>query len=175
MPVLPDLLLPDDHVRGPEGAPVLLVYADFECPYCQAAQGILRRVEERLEGGLRRVYRHFPLRQRHPRADAAAEAAEAAAAQGRFWPMHDALFAQRGRLEDHDLRAAAVVAEVPDPDAVLAAVAAGTHAPRVERDLAHGREDGVQATPAFLAQGVLVPGAFDARSLIEALRGAPPT
>src|SRR5688500_18268952 len=106
--VMPDRLIepvgPEDHVRGAEDAELeLVMYGDFECPYCAAAQSILDRVQARLDGRLRFVFRHFPLDEVHPHARQAAEAAEAAAAQGRFWEMHDALYAARGRLIERDL------------------------------------------------------------------------
>jgi protein-disulfide isomerase len=88
---------PGDRARGPEDGRLVVVYGDYECPFCAA-------VEVRIRGlPLRVVFRHFPIRSSHPRAAAAAHAAEAAAAQGAFWPMHDALFADQGRLEDPHL------------------------------------------------------------------------
>src|SRR3954454_4797384 len=99
---------PDDHVAGPTEAPLeLVMYGDFQCPYCNAAQSIVRRVRERLDGRLRVVFRHLPLTEVHPDAERAAEAAEAAAAQGSFWEMHDALYANGGRFAEHDLVALA--------------------------------------------------------------------
>src|SRR4051795_4592579 len=93
-----------DHVAGPYDAPLeLVMYGDFQCPYCTAAQSIVRRVRERLDGRLRFVFRHLPLTEVHPDAQRAAEAAEAAAAQGSFWEMHDALYADGGRLGERDL------------------------------------------------------------------------
>jgi protein-disulfide isomerase len=94
-------LSPDDHVRGPESAPVAIVYGDYECPFCAQLELRLRAVPLRL------VFRHFPVRASHPRAQAAAHAAEAAAAQGAFWAMHDSLFDDQGRLEDPHLWARA--------------------------------------------------------------------
>ena len=88
---------PDDHVRGPEGARTVIVYGDYECPFCAALEVRLRALP------LRVVFRHFPVRASHPRAQAAAHAAEAAAAQDAFWEMHDALFDDQGRLEDPHL------------------------------------------------------------------------
>jgi protein-disulfide isomerase len=95
-------LAADDHVRGPDDGRLAIVYADFECPYCAQLNA---RLGER--PAVRRVFRHFPVPSKHPRARAAAEAAEAAALQGRFWEMHDALFADQGRLEDPQLWARA--------------------------------------------------------------------
>jgi protein-disulfide isomerase len=88
-------------VRGPDGAPLAIVYGDYECPFCAVVEVRLRVLP------LRVVFRHFPVRASHPRAQAAAHAAEAAAAQGAFWPMHDALFDDQGRLEDPHLWARA--------------------------------------------------------------------
>jgi protein-disulfide isomerase len=88
---------PDDHRRGPEGAPVVIEYADYECPFCAALHGRLNTLELQL------VFRHFPVRSSHPRAWAAATAAEAAAVQGRFWEMHDVLLSDQARLEDPHL------------------------------------------------------------------------
>src|SRR5215469_5703918 len=92
---------PEDHLRGPVQAPLVIEYADFECPFCAALSAKLARVE------VHRVFRHFPVRSSHPRAWAAACAAEAAGAQGRFWEMHDLLFSDQGRLEDPHLWARA--------------------------------------------------------------------
>ena len=88
---------PDDHVRGPGDARTVIVYGDYECPFCAALEVRLRALP------LRMAFRHFPVRSSHPRAQAAALAAEAAAVQGAFWPMHDALFDDQGRLEDPHL------------------------------------------------------------------------
>jgi protein-disulfide isomerase len=159
----------DDHVKGPAGAELVLVmYGDFECPYCAAAQGILRRVEERLGDHLQIVFRHFPLDWLHPHALHAAQAAEAAAAQGAFWEMHDALYAGRGHLEDADLVAHAERLGL-DAAAVDAALRGGTYADRVAHDRETAIASGVTGTPGFFANGKRVEGAFDAGSLVIAL------
>ena len=129
-----------DHVRGPDGAPLLIVYADFECPYCAA-------LEQRLSGRrLRLIFRHFPVRSSHPRAWPAACAAEAAAQQGRFWEMHDALFADQARLEDPHLwdraRTLGLDLERFDADRRTPEVAE-----RVKRDFRAGVRAGVVTTP----------------------------
>ncbi len=98
-----------DHVDGPDDAAhVLLMYGDYECPYTRAAHVAVRALQERQartgDGTFRYVFGHFPLREIHPHAQAAAEAAEAAQAQGRFWAMHDRLFAHQRALADDDLR-----------------------------------------------------------------------
>jgi protein-disulfide isomerase len=134
----------EDRQRGPADAPLVIEYADFECPYCAA-------VSQDLAGlTLRRVFRHFPVRSSHPRAWAAACAAEAAALQGRFWEMHDALFADQARLEDPHLwdRARRLNLDLDRferdrrSDAVVA---------RVKRDFESGVRAGVVTTPTLFA------------------------
>jgi protein-disulfide isomerase len=137
---------PDDHVRGPQDAPLVVEYADFECHFCRLAHG-------RLEGmTLRRVFRHFPVRSKHPRAWAAACAAEAAARQGRFWDMHDSLYADQGRLDDPHLWARAeelgLDLERFDADRRSEEVMA-----RVRRDFESGIRAGVVTTPTFFRDG----------------------
>lgn len=161
---------PDDHALGRPDAPhVLTMYADFECPFCQAAQSILPRVRKRLGDELLLIYRHFPVDARHPRARQAAHVAEAAAAQGSFWEMHDALFDLRGELELPALLKAAARLELDVPR-IEAELDAGSHDPRIEADLASGRRSGVTGTPAFFARTQPITGAFDAGSLVDALR-----
>src|SRR3954451_321729 len=93
-----------DHVRGEAGAPVILEYGDYECPYSRQAFRSIQRVERERTGGVRFAFRHFPLVDIHPHALAAAGAAEAAGLQGRFWEMHELLFHRQKALEDDDLR-----------------------------------------------------------------------
>jgi Na+:H+ antiporter, NhaA family len=165
---------PDDHVAGPSDAPLeLVMYGDFQCPYCTAAQGPVRRVRERLGDELRFAFRHFPIPELHPDARRAAEAAEAAAAQGAFWPMHDALYSSGGRLREDEIVATAAGLGL-DAERLRAELRDGTHAARVDRDLDSGVRSGVAGTPGFFANGVLLEGAFDAGSLIEALRSGGP-
>jgi NhaA family Na+:H+ antiporter len=163
----------DDHVAGPFDAPLeLVMYGDFQCPYCSAAQSIVRRVRERLDGRLRFVFRHLPLIEVHPDAQRAAEAAEAAAAQGSFWEMHDALYANGGRLGFEDLVAVADRIGL-DTERFRADLGSGAFAARVARDDVAARANGVTATPAFFVNGVRHTEAFDARSLVEALTSDP--
>ncbi len=147
------------------------MYADFECPFCQAAQGILERVHRRLGEDLLLVARHFPVDARHPLARDAARAVEAAAAQGAFWEMHDALFALRGDLARPKLLRAADGLGL-DAQAVEAAFDDGSADERIEADHASGERSGVTGTPAFFAGRTQILGAFDAGSLVDALRGS---
>ena len=153
-------LLEQDHVRGPDGAPLVIVYADFECPYCAAAEVKLKGAQ------LRIAFRHFPVRSSHPRAWPAACAAEAAALQGGFWEMHDLLFADQGRLEDPHLWARArtlgLDLERFDADRRSPAVMA-----RVRGDFESGVRGGVVTTPTLVANGALRTGEVDVHSLEE--------
>jgi NhaA family Na+:H+ antiporter len=163
---------PDDHVDGPADAPLeLVMYGDFQCPFCTAAQPILRRVRGRLEGRLRFAFRQFPLRSLHPDAERAAQASEAAAAQGAFWAMHDALYALRGQLGAADIVAAAARIGL-DAERIRSALEEGTYAAAVQADVDSGAASGVTGTPTFFTGGVRHAGAFDAQSLIAALEGS---
>lgn len=143
-------------MRGPQGAPLVVVYADFECPYCAALELRLR------EAPLRVCFRHFPVRSKHPRAWPAAQAAEAAALQDAFWPMHDALYADQGRLEDPHLwaRAERLGLDVARFDADRRSQPV---IDRIGDDFRSGIRAGVIATPTvFLPDGTQVAGRPDA-------------
>ncbi|MGH2955390.1 MAG: DsbA family protein [Solirubrobacterales bacterium] len=159
----------EDHVDGPNRAELeLVMYGDFQCPYCTAAYPIVRRLREQLEGRLLFAFRHLPLREVHPNAQRAAEAAEAAAAQGAFWEMHDRMYESRGRLSGDDLISHAGALGL-DAERVAAELDSGVHAPRVERDVQSARVSGVTGTPGFFVGGRLHMGSFDAGSLLAAL------
>jgi protein-disulfide isomerase len=148
----------EDHLRGPADAPLVIEYADFECPYCAA-------LSARLAGRqLRRVFRHFPVRSTHPRAWAAACAAEAAALQGRFWEMHELLFADQARLEDPHLwdRARALGLDLDRFDAERRSEGVLV---RVRRDFESGVRAGVVTTPTVFAGGRSFTGQLDAEAL----------
>jgi protein-disulfide isomerase len=147
------LVGPDDHVRGPENAPVTLVeYGDFECPYCRMAFPIVRALEAAYPTQLRVVWRSFPLAQ-HPHAEAAAETAEFAADFGKLWEMHDLLFLRDALDQRHLL---AYVAEVGlDPDELAAALRDQRYRPVIEEVKEGGEESGIPGTPAFYLNGVL--------------------
>ena len=147
------------------------MYGDFQCPYCAAAQSILARVRERLDGRLRFAFRHLPLDEVHPHARRAAEAAEAAAAQGAFWEMHDALYAAGGHLADADLVAHARGLGL-DAERVAAELESGAHGARVERDADSARALGISSTPAFFVNGELHTDSYDAGSLVAALKSS---
>jgi protein-disulfide isomerase len=158
-----------DHVRGDRAAPLQLVmFGDFQCPYCLGAQSVLRRVRERLGDRLVFSFRHLPIPERHPLAPLAAEASEAAAAQGRFWEYHDALFESQPKLSRETMLAVAADLGL-DPERIAAEIDSGAHRPRVERDLDSAARSGATGTPTFFTNGRRVFGAYDAGSLVEAL------
>jgi protein-disulfide isomerase len=159
-----------DHAQGAGAAAVtLLEYGDYECPHCGRAYPIVKDVQERMGSQLRFVFRNFPLREMHPHAQHAAEAAEAAGVQDRFWEMHDLIFENQGALADRHLRdyAARLALDEERFDRELRSHA---HAKRVRDDFLSGVRSGVNGTPTFFINGVRHDGAWDAESLIAALR-----
>ncbi|CAH0277483.1 Disulfide bond formation protein D [Massilia sp. Bi118] len=171
-----DQIGPDEHVRGPQDAALTLIeYGDFQCPYCARAHAALSGLSAELAdelGGIRLVYRHLPLADRHPLAELAAEAAEAAASQGKFWDMHDILFEQQRTVMDkQDL---AVLAESLDLDIerFRADVLERRHRPRVQGDLERAHHDGATGTPTFFINGQRYRGDSDQASLRQALTAA---
>ncbi|HET7122013.1 MAG TPA: thioredoxin domain-containing protein [Solirubrobacterales bacterium] len=166
-PPLEDL----DHVRGERGAPLQLVmFGDFQCPFCLGAQSVLRRVRDRLGDRLVFAFRHLPIPERHPLAPLAAEASEAAAAQERFWDFHDALYAAQPKLSPEMIFE--VGAELGlDAERMGAEVDGGLYRPRIERDLASAEASGATGTPTFFLNGKRHWGAYDAGSLVEGLEG----
>jgi protein-disulfide isomerase len=158
-----------DHSQGPDNAPVTLVeYGDFECPYCGAAYPIVKEVQRRMGDHLRFVFRNFPLAQVHPHALHAAEAAEAAAAQGRFWDMHDTLFEHQRHLADGDLRRYARDLGL-NLGAFEAELVSRSHAGRVREDFLSGVRSGVNGTPTFFINGLRHDDSYDVDTLLAAL------
>jgi protein-disulfide isomerase len=153
-----------DHVRG-SGAVELLEYGDFQCPYCRDAVTSIERVLARLDGRVRFRFRHFPVATVHPRAEEYARAAEAAAEQGRFWEMHDLLFAEK---DPEPLALAARLGlDLGRFEADMDAAAA-----RVAEDRAGGEASGVTGTPAFFVAGERHKGFYDVEALVDALEDA---
>jgi Na+/H+ antiporter NhaA len=160
-----------DHMRGPSEAPVTVVeYGDFECPYCGRAEPVVRELLADF-GDVRYVWRHLPLSDVHPNAQAAAEASEAAAAQGSFWEMHDLLLDHQGELRPRDLLAYAERLAL-DLDRFREDLARQEHAPRVEEDVDSADMSGVTGTPTFFVNGRRHDGAYDIAALSAAVRTA---
>lgn len=149
----------------------LVEYGDFACPYCANAYRPVKAALARLDGRVDFAFRHFPLPDRHPHALRAAQAAEAARAQGRFEAMHDALFEHREHLEDDDLRRYA--AEIGlDVERFAADLASERHAEAVLAQRREGEALGVTGTPAFFIDGERYTGFYDADALVDALEDA---
>jgi Na+/H+ antiporter NhaA len=167
VPVGPDR----DHLRGPAEAPVtVLEYGDFECPYCGRAEPVVRELLADF-GDVRYVWRHLPLSDVHPNAELAAEASEAAAAQGAFWDMHDLLLDHQGELKPRDLHAYAQQLGL-DPDRFREDLRRHVHAPRVEEDVDSADISGVTGTPTFFVNERRHDGAYDIDTLSAAVRAA---
>ncbi|MBI4611637.1 MAG: thioredoxin domain-containing protein [Candidatus Rokubacteria bacterium] len=152
------LVVPGAAARGPKHAPVTIVeFSDFQCPFCARAQVVLQQVLEAYPKEVRRVYRHFPL-ERNPHARLAAEAAECAGEQGRFWDYHARVFASAPQLGPEKLGSLAEELRL-DVRAFRACLDGGKTAARVAEDLADAKEAGVTGTPTFFINGRLLEGA----------------
>ncbi|HEX3233419.1 MAG TPA: thioredoxin domain-containing protein [Gemmatimonadales bacterium] len=161
-----------DHVLGGADARVTLVeYGDFECPDCGRAYPVLKAVQKALGPNLRFVFRHFPLPASHPHAAAAAEAAEAAAGQERFWEMHDRLFEHQTALDESDLRKHARKIGL-DLERFENDMRLHTHERRVREDLASGSTSGVHGTPTLFINGQRYDGPRERSALVAALARA---
>ncbi|MDX6340694.1 MAG: hypothetical protein QOH87_832 [Trebonia sp.] len=160
-----------DHVRGPEDAPVTLVeYGDFECPYCGQAESIIRELLADF-GDLRYVWRHLPLQDVHPHAQLAAEAAEAAHAEGRFWDMYDRLLSHQDELTVKGLMSHADALGL-DVDRFQTHLRKRKGADRIAEDVESADQSGVSGTPTFFVNGRRHYGAYDVPTLAKAVRSA---
>lgn len=158
-----------DHVKRSLDVQVVLVeYGDYECPHCQEVYPILHELKERMGNRLSYVYRHFPISRQHPNAQLAAEAAEAAAAQGKFWEMHHRLFTHQNELGFDDLLRHARAIGL-DIDRFRRELEEHTYAERVREDFLSGVRSGVNGTPTFYINGIRYDGAWDFESLLEAI------
>jgi protein-disulfide isomerase len=161
-----------DHAQGRADAPVTLVeYGDYECPHCGRAYPIIKEVQRRLGSKLRFVFRNFPLTESHPHAEQAAEAAEGAAIQGRFWEMHDALYEHQQALDDRHLVGYAAKLGI-DPKTFEQELHAHAHKARVREDFTSGVRSGVNGTPTFFINGVRFDDSWDPDTLTNALTAA---
>jgi protein-disulfide isomerase len=161
-----------DHVRGPDSAPVTLVeYGDYECPYCGQAEVVVRELLDQFGDELRYVWRHLPLSDVHLNAQMAAEATEAAGAQGAFWPMHDKLLISQDELTARDLKRHAEELGL-DVERFWEELRRRDYAERVAEDVTSADESGVAGTPSFFINGGRHQGAYDVATLSRAVRSA---
>jgi protein-disulfide isomerase len=163
-----------DHAQGPADASVTLVeYGDYECPYCGRAYPVVKALQKRFGKQLRFVFRNFPLREMHPNAEDAAETAEFAATQDKFWEMHDLIYENQQDLSDELLSALAKRLKL-DPTALARALAAGEFAERVQKDFSGGVRSGVNGTPTFFINGVRHDADLELETLVRAIDEALP-
>jgi protein-disulfide isomerase len=161
-----------DHIKEPRIAPVTLVeYGDYECPYCGKAYYVVKELEQRAGNLMRFVFRNFPLTTIHPHAERAAEAAEAAGAQGKFWEMHDLLYENQQALEDEDLMKYAAWAGL-DINRFVRDMREGRYLNRIREDFLSGTRSGVNGTPTFFINGFRHDGSLDLVSLTAAIEAA---
>jgi len=160
---------PLDHVLGPPNAPITLVeYGDYECAHCGAAHPIVKLVLEHFGKNIRFIFRHFPLSQVHPSAQAAAESAEFAGAQGRFWDMHDGIYENQDRLGLPLLFGLASALGLSEAS-LREALVNGTHAEKVRGDFLGGVRSGVNGTPSFFINGRRHDGSYALGDLVSAV------
>jgi protein-disulfide isomerase len=158
-----------DHAQGPENAPVTLVeYGDYQCPYCADMNPMIKAIAKAMGSQLRFVFRHMPLLEMHPYSQHAAEAAEAAGAQGRFWEMHDAILQQQSELGSDLLHQLAIKIKL-DLEQFSEDLEKRRYRPRVKRDFMGGMRSGVAGTPTFFINGKRYEGALDHASLLSAV------
>jgi protein-disulfide isomerase len=171
----PKLVLPvgeRDHAQGAVDAPVTLVeYGDYECPYCGRAYPIVKAVQKAIGPRLRFIFRNFPLSEAHPNAANAAEAAETAGEQGKFWEMHDTLFEHQKALRPRDLVAHATRLGL-DSDRFQRELESHAHVERVREDFMSGVRSGVNGTPTFFINGERHDGSWDFEDLVAAIEEA---
>ncbi len=163
---------PDDHAQGPADAPGTLVeYGDYECPHCGHAYPIIKALQKRFGKQLRFAFRHFPLREIHPNAEAAAETAEFAGTHGKFWEMHDLIFENQNSLSEQMLGELAQRLTL-DRQALREALGSGAFAERVRKDFSGGVRSGVNGTPTFFINGRRHDGDFELETLRQAINKA---
>lgn len=161
-----------DHVQGSDAAQVTLVeYGDYQCPYCGKAHPIVKRIQEAMGDKLKFVFPNFPLTKIHPNAMHAAEAAEIAAREGKFWEMHDKLFENQKSLEDENLIEYAESLGI-DKEKFIEDLENNTFEKKVRADFLSGIESGVNGTPTFFINGSRFNGSWEYENLLDALENA---
>ena len=159
----------DDHIQGDAHAQIILVeYGDYECPHCGHAYPIVKQVQKHFGKRLAFVFRNFPLNEIHPYAEGAAETAEFAGAQGKFWEMHDAIFENQNALEPQMLLELADKLGLSSAD-LDRALSDGDYTQRVKADFLGGVRSGVNGTPTFFINGERHDGRFEFADLMEAI------
>jgi formate-nitrite transporter family protein len=162
----------DDHVLGPADAPVTLMeYGDYECPFCRGAFRDVHRLLDRYPGKIRFVFRNFPIAQVHPHAEQAAEASEAAGAQGKFWDMYELLLQDTSELDFDSLLGYADRLGL-DAARFRSEIVGNVYAEKISRDIDEGIRNGVNQTPKFYVNGLRIDGKFPMEGLVDAVHDA---
>ena len=170
--MLKNPVTPNDHIQGPASAEVTLVeYGDYECPHCGHAYPIVKRIQKHFGEDVRFVFRNFPLSEMHPNAESAAETAEFAAAENKFWEMHDALFENQTELGD-ELYSELAKEIGLSAKSLHSALAANKFEERVRTDFSGGVRSGVNGTPTFFINGRRHDGPFEFENMVEAIDDA---
>jgi protein-disulfide isomerase len=165
---------PNDHALGPEDAPITIVeYGSYDCSHCARVPAILDQIRKRYGHSVRFVYRHFPRQTPHSQAERAAEAAEAAGGQGRFWEMHAHLLRNQDALDDRSLLAHADALGL-DVGRFTAELTGDAYKPLVRRQFEMGRDSGVRSTPTFFINGIRHDEFWDVETLLAAIQAATP-
>ena len=160
-----------DHVRGSINAPITIVeYGDYECPYTGGAYPVVKEIMKQFDERIYFVFRNFPLNDIHPHAQHAAESAEAAAAQGKFWQMHDYLFEHQKALDDSHILEYAQKVGLEDIRKFKDEVSRHVYAPLIEESLKGGIDSGVEGTPTFFINGVRYEDSFDLKTFSKTLQ-----
>ena len=163
---------PHDHIRGPADAAVTLIeYGDYECPYCGAGDTMVQELQKHFPGRLRSVFRHFPLYEVHPNAEAAAQGAELAAAHGRFWEMHESLYQNQERLGLPLLFELAQDLGLPEAE-LRRVLDTGEYASKICDEARGGVRSGVNGTPTFFINGIIHDVTFGMHALMEGVEAA---
>ena len=166
------VITPEDHILGPADAPVTVVeYGDYECPYCRGAARDVHRLLERFPDLIRFVFRNFPIPQLHPHAEQAAEAAEAGAAQGKFWEMYELLLRTSSQLDLESLVGYAAQIGL-ETERLRDEIVNRAYADRIEHDIQEGIRNGVNATPKFYVDGHRLDGHLPLEGLVTAVEAA---
>jgi protein-disulfide isomerase len=160
----------EDHVQGSASAPITVVeYGDYECPFCGAAYPMLKELQKQLGNKMRFVFRNFPLTNVHPYAELAAEAAEAAGAQGKFWEMHDGIYENQESLGEELILELAKTIGL-DIKKFREDLEKHKFAERVKKDFMGGVRSGVNGTPGIFLNGIQYPGALDKMNVLRFLK-----
>jgi protein-disulfide isomerase len=161
-----------DHIQGPINAPISIVeYGDYECPYTGMAYPIVKELRRRLGDSICFVFRNFPLNEIHPHAQHAAEAAEAAGGQDKFWQMHDHLFEHQNELEDGHLLEYAKIVGL-DTERFKKEISEHVYVPVINKSLKNGIKSGVEGTPTFFLNAVRYEDSWELETLFETIRSA---